>query len=79
MNTKKKKLAPIPTYSERWKEIAKDGSRLSEAAIVYLEETKTTSLSAAFTAVKVFNHKFMAVHGAGAAVFKAPRKQPWQR
>lgn len=59
MGIKKKKPGPEPLHPERWKEIAKDGARLSEAARVYLVETKTNSLTEAFRKVREFNSYFM--------------------
>lgn len=79
MAIKSKKPGMIPVYQERWKEMAKDGSRLGEAATLYLEEEKTKSLTEAFKAVRDFNREFMRTYGPAAAVFKPPQKPKWMR
>lgn len=58
MGIKKKQPGPEPMYSERWKEMAKDGSRLTDAARLYMEETKTKSLTDAFRIVREFHTDF---------------------
>lgn len=60
MSISKKKPGAEPLYAERWKELAKDGARLAEAASVYLEETNSKSLTEAFREVREFNRNFMA-------------------